>query len=265
MRKLLWLLLLAVPFSAGTSQAQLSPPNDAGVSMGHVHFVVQDAEAHKKFWVALGATPVKAGVLELMKFPGVVILVRKGEPTGGTVGSVVNHIAFNVPNTQEAMARWKAAGLKTEAGRSPQQGFVYTPDDLTRLEILENTSLQAPIAFHHIHLYVAAAAVPEAQAWYAKMFGAVPGKRGQNEAADLPGVNLTFSKSDAATAPTKGRMLDHIGFEVKGLEAFAKKAEAAGVKFDVPYTPRPDLGLSLAYVTDPWGTYIELTDGLSAF
>ncbi len=63
--------------------------------------------------------------------------------------------------------------------------------------------------------------------------------------------------------PTKGRGLDHIGFEIKDLEAFCKKAEASGVKFDMPYTKRPDLGISLAFLTDPWGTYIELNEGLN--
>ena len=56
--------------------------------------------------------------------------------------------------------------------------------------------------------------------------------------------------------------MDHIGFEVRDLEAFTKKLEAAGVKFDVPYRKIPSLGISLAFLTDPWGTYIELTEGL---
>ena len=81
------------------------------------------------------------------------------------------------------------------------------------------------------------------QSWYVKMFGAKAGKRGQFDAADIPGANLTFTKSDTATVPTKGRMLDHIGFEIVGLEAFCKKAEANGLKFDMPYTKRPDLGI----------------------
>jgi hypothetical protein len=34
------------------------------------------------------------------------------------------------------------------------------------------------------------------------------------------------------------------------------------VKFDVPHRKIPALGLSLAFLTDPWGTYIELTEGL---
>jgi catechol 2,3-dioxygenase-like lactoylglutathione lyase family enzyme len=56
-------------------------------------------------------------------------------------------------------------------------------------------------------------------------------------------------------------MLDHIGFEVAGLEAFVADLEAKGVQFDVPYRKTAD-GVGLAFLVDPWGTYIELTEGL---
>jgi catechol 2,3-dioxygenase-like lactoylglutathione lyase family enzyme len=267
MKKIPLILSLLTLLAVRVSGAQLPGPNDAGVSMGHVHLFVQDVEAAKKFWIAVGAAPIKFGANEAMKFPGALILLRKGEPAGGTVGSVINHIGFNVPNVQEALAKWKAAGLKAELGQNPGQCFLFTPDDLTRVEILENKSITVPIAFHHIHFYVpdsgGFSSVAEIQSWYAKTFGAKPGKRAQFEAADLPGVNLTFTKSDTPTVPTKGRMLDHIGFEIKDLETFCKKAEASGMKFDVPFTKRPELGISMAYITDPWGTYIELTDGLN--
>ena len=46
------------------------------------------------------------------------------------------------------------------------------------------------------------------------------------------------------------------------LEAFCKKLEASGVKFEIPYRKVPSLGLSIAFLTDPWGTRIELTEGL---
>jgi catechol 2,3-dioxygenase-like lactoylglutathione lyase family enzyme len=265
MKKLLSILSLAaaalVPM--GESRAQLAAPNETGVTMGHVHLVVQDVEAGKKFWLAMGATPTKLGANEVMKFPGVLILLRKGDPSGGSVGSVVNHIGFYVPNVQESVAKWKAAGLKTEPGQRAGQAYVTTPDDLVRIEILENTSLTVPIAFDHIHFWVTEPSVVEMQSWYAKMFGAVPFKRGQFAAANVPGVALLIAKSDTATVPTKGRGLDHIGFEIKDLEAFCKKAEANGVKFDTPFTKRPDLGISLAFLTDPWGTYIELNEGLN--
>ncbi|MDB6036551.1 MAG: Glyoxalase/bleomycin resistance protein/dioxygenase, partial [Verrucomicrobiales bacterium] len=57
--------------------------------------------------------------------------------------------------------------------------------------------------------------------------------------------------------------VDHIGFEVANLEAFCKKLEADGIKFDVPFRSMPQMGLSIAFFTDPWGVYIELTEGLA--
>jgi hypothetical protein len=86
--------------------------------------------------------------------------------------------------------------------------------------------------------------------------------RGSFQAADLPGVNLTYSPSPEAVAGTQGRSLDHIGFEVKGLEAFCKKLEGMGIKLERPYTQVAALGISIAFIRDPWGTYIELTEGL---
>jgi catechol 2,3-dioxygenase-like lactoylglutathione lyase family enzyme len=263
MKKLILGLIFSVLFPAGATWAQLAAPNEAGVTMGHVHLVVQDVDAAKKFWLAMGGTPAKLGANEAFKFPGVLILVRKGDPTGGSVGSIVNHIGFYVANIQQSLDKWKAAGLKTEPGQRAGQAYVTSPDGLVRIEILENTQQSAPIAFDHIHFWLAdAATLPQIQAWYAKTFGAKAAKRGQFGADFLPGVTLLFAKSDAATVPTKGRAVDHIGFEIKNLEAFCKKAEADGVKFDMPFTKRPDLGISLAFVTDPWGTYIELNEGL---
>ena len=60
------------------------------------------------------------------------------------------------------------------------------------------------------------------------------------------------------TVGTKGRILDHIGFDVNDLDAFLKKAAAAGVTPVVPATKNPTSGVSLAFIADPWGTYIEL-------
>jgi hypothetical protein len=101
-----------------------------------------------------------------------------------------------------------------------------------------------------------------AKAWYAETFGGVAGKRWRYDAVDLPGINMNFSGSPQALAPLKGRRLDHIGFEIANLEAFCKKLAASGVKLDVPYTKQPT-GIASAFLTDPWGTYIELTEGLS--
>jgi catechol 2,3-dioxygenase-like lactoylglutathione lyase family enzyme len=250
-------LSLAVLLPLAALWAAIPAPNSAGVSNGHLHLNVRDVAANTKFFAALGGTPLKdqPGVVE---FPDVVVRLRQQEPTGGSVGSVVNHVGFLVPNIQQSVGKWKAAGLRTEPGNRPEQAFVYTPDDL-KIEILEDKSLSVPIRNHHVHFYVSEAAIPEIQAWYAKTFGAKPGMRGQNKAADIPGVNLSFSKSDAPMVPTKGRVLDHIGFEVKHLEAFCKKLEANGMKLDRAYG-KTDTGVGIAFITDPWGTQIELNE-----
>jgi catechol 2,3-dioxygenase-like lactoylglutathione lyase family enzyme len=261
-RMILMLGLAGVLLLPGSAlRAQLASPNEMGVRMGHLHLNVRDMQANENLFETLGgiAAP-KLGDNVVIKFPVVLVLLRQMEPTAGSVGSVVNHVGFLVPNVAQSMAKWKAAGLKTEDGRNAQQGYVTTPDGL-RIEILEDATMKVPIAMHHVHLFVDQAEIPKMQAWYAKTFGAKPGKRGDFQADDLPGVNLTFAASPTATVPTKGRALDHIGFEIANLEAFCKKLEASGVKFDRPYVKNPN-GLGLAFITDPWGTYIELNEGL---
>ena len=95
------------------------------------------------------------------------------------------------------------------------------------------------------------------------MFRGVGGKRSNYDAVDLPGINVNFSGGRTST-PMKGRALAHIGLEVAGLEAFCKRLESLGVKFDAPYRKGAD-GMATASLTDPWGTSIELTEGLRRF
>jgi predicted enzyme related to lactoylglutathione lyase len=83
------------------------------------------------------------------------------------------------------------------------------------------------------------------------------------QSADLPAVNLSFSGSPKPTAPTKGRSLDHIGFDVTNIEALVAHLEANGIRIEAPVRTVPGTKVKIAFLTDPWGTYIELTEGLS--
>ena len=249
--------------AAGTAAAQRLPFNEAGVTMGHWHLNSQNVEANKKIFVALGGKAIKPGDFEIVNFPGVSVFLhqRAGTPppTGGTAGTVINHVGLLVPNVQEAFAKWQAAGVPIVMGKDrTDQAWITTVDGL-RVEILEDKSQSVPIKHHHVHFYVAEAVIPQMQAWYVKHFGAVAGTRGRFQAADLPGANLTFTKSDTPTVPTKGRVLDHIGFDVKNMDAFVKKLEDGGVKLDRPVDRRPD-GSALSFTSDPWGTSIELNE-----
>ena len=246
----------------GVLLAQLPPPNSTGAAMGHLHVIGKDMDAHKKFWVeAMGGTPIEKGKMGVYKFPDVIVLVSKGEPKMGSVGTTVNHLGFKVKDVTAAVARVKSAGFQVlSENPTTHQAMVLSPDDV-KIELSEDKSMTVPIAHHHIHFYNGS--VDDTKAWYVKMFGAMPGKRGNFEAADLPGVNLSFTKSDTPAAGTKGSAIDHIGFEIKGLEAFMKKLEADGVKINIPYRNVPSLGIAIAFITDPWGSYIELTEGLN--
>ena len=135
--------------------------------------------------------------------------------------------------------------------------------DGVKVELLENQSMNGSIVLHHVHF--ATPDVDAMKAWYADAFGAVPGMRGSFEAADLPGVNLTFSPSATPVKATRFKALDHIGFEVENLEEFAKQLQAKGIELDGEYRYADALELGVAFVTDPWGTRIELTEGLGKY
>jgi Glyoxalase/Bleomycin resistance protein/Dioxygenase superfamily len=81
----------------------------------------------------------------------------------------------------------------------------------------------------------------------------------------VPGTEITLAKTDTPQAPTKGRSVDHMGFEVKNIDAFVAKLQAAGIKTDAAIRSSANAsGLRIVYVTDPWGTEIEITEGLAA-
>jgi catechol 2,3-dioxygenase-like lactoylglutathione lyase family enzyme len=242
--------------------AQLPPGNDKGVAMGHIHLRVSDAEVHKKLWVdALGGKVVKAGTLEAYQFPGVQVMLARGKPSGGTEGCVVDHLGFTVKDLAEAKAKLTAGGAKVlSENPTAHQMFIEFPDAI-KVEFFENKAQSDPTVHHHIHFAVQQ--IDEQREWYAKTFGAVPGMSSGFKAADVPGVNLRWKPADAKLAGTKGRGVDHIGFEVTHLEEFCKKLQADGLKLDMQYRSVPQIGLSIAFLTDPWGVYIELTEGLA--
>lgn len=228
--------------------------------MGHLHLNTKDLAASRKFWIeTMGGTAApNIGTNEVVRFPEVLVLLKKADPTGNSMDSVIQHVGFKVKSLSDYRTRLKSAGFPVDDNANGKQMMTTAPDGL-RIELTEDATLTQPIVNHHIHFYTKD--VDETKAWYVNMFGAKPGMRARFQAADLPGVNLTFSQSPNGL-PTKGRVLDHIGFEVKDLEAFCKDLEAKGVKFDVPYRKIPAIGLSIAFFTDPFGTYIELTEGL---
>jgi catechol-2,3-dioxygenase len=258
MRKQIVLTGLVFLFTQLTALAQLTTPNDSGIAIGHIHLMSKDRDAMKKIFVeAFGAEVTKAGTLEMLRLPGVFIIINAMEPTAGSVGSTADHVGFSVKDLNQIKTKLAALNIHMDGP------FVGMPDGL-RLELLEEKAQTLPVVMHHIHLTTHNGEV--LRQWYVKTFGAAVGSRRNLPAALFNGNQVDFLPANAtspAPAPTKGRAIDHIGFEVKNLEIYVKKLQAAGVTIEIPYRDMPNLGLKLAFIVDPVGTRIELTEGLA--
>jgi catechol 2,3-dioxygenase-like lactoylglutathione lyase family enzyme len=277
------LLTLFVVAPAVPASAQLLAAKDGPIVYGHHHLNASSIEEQKKFWVdTLGGTTVKVGTspAEVIKFPNVLIFLRAQAPTGPTKGTTLNHIGLSVPNLRRVVDKIKANGFRMVTTEEAPAGVQVTDDigaasggdvsgiayalgpDGVKVELVERKAQTVPIMHHHIHFF--GPQNKEMQAWYGKVFGAKlrPGEVNGFVGADLAGGGLNFSTATSPVVGTSGRALDHIGFEVKNLEEFCKKLAEQGIKLDVPYRKVAALGIAIAFITDPWGTYIELTEGL---
>jgi catechol 2,3-dioxygenase-like lactoylglutathione lyase family enzyme len=264
------LFLALIIFSVLPARAQLVEPNQIGVRMGQIHLAVKDVDAQKHFWVSvMGGALVKNGSLELIQFPGVFIALSQADAAAPPAGSIVDHFGFVVKDMTGSLARWKEANVPIMPTGNPNEVYVVAPDGI-RLEVYGEPALPTPVAMNHIHFFPVD--IPAIKAWYVKAFGANPGRRPcvsciaqprMIETDDLPGVNLSFSPGKTPPAPTKGRSIDAIGFEVTNLTEFVKGLEARGIRIEGPIRTLPGTSIKAAFLTDPWGTSIELTEGLA--
>lgn len=270
--------LATVPTPRLSTQLNAKAP----VRVGHYHLNVTSLDEHRRFWVdTLGGTATTVGTVEAVKFGDVFLLLREQKPAGGTRGTTFDHIGLAVPNVPEFTKGVVAKGYRLTVGRevpgqaAPAQGesavygrFMYLlgPDDV-KVELVTNMASDAPpIAHHHVHFvnpqYV------EMGRWYMRALDATerPGTTDFFFGADLPGIGymLNFFRwgMKEPLVGTAGRVVDHVGFEVRGLEAFVKGLPSKDIKVTTPYRIDRALDIGTVTLTDPWGTAIELTEGL---
>ena len=247
--------------------AQLPAPNAAGASAGHHILRTTNVEASNKFWEAIGAEPTALANIQLKKIPGVLLIV--GGPRGnappmpipGNHGTTVEFLTFKVKDLKASLAKWKEAGI--EPMKEYKETTLLGPDDI-QVRVTEDKNLATAIASDGLIMNVANAA--EVSAWYAKWFGAKLSKNGQDTIGDIPGARMVFHETKEMIAPTRGHALGLLGFEVTNIEDFVKRYQEAGGKFDGAGTIARAQAANLAVIqlTDPWGTSIEVSQGLVA-
>jgi catechol 2,3-dioxygenase-like lactoylglutathione lyase family enzyme len=236
--------------------AQRGAPN---VTFGHIHINSADPDKAIAFWTdIIGASTWSRDSLNGVSTLGVLILIAHSAPSGPSAGSAIDHIGFKVPDLQPFLGKLAKTNYKSFQPAGDQL-MIDGPDGV-RVELAEDSSIYAPLQFDHIHFY--APRPSDVQAWYAKHFSARPGGDDQPNTSLIGGAALSVAHADSVS-PTAGRAIDHIAFEIRDLESFCKKLAADGIKFDSPYQVLPQLKYSAAFLTDPSGARIELTEGLA--
>lgn len=258
---------------------------EAPVIVGHYDLNVTNIDEHLRFWVdTLGGTVADFGDSDIavIEFPDIFIVLRESPPTGPTRGTTFDHIGFAVPDVPALTTEVVANGYELTVGREPAPGetaspptagnygrfsYLLGPDGVKVELVTSGEESPPPIVHHHVHFvnedFVAM------QQWYMRAFDATlrPGQTDFFIGADLPGVGymLNFFSwlPDEELVGTQGRAVDHIGFEVRDLEAFVQGLEAKGITLERPLRQADELGgIATAAIVDPWGTVIELTEGL---
>lgn len=277
-----WSLTLALGLAPGRVPLAQIDNDEAPVVIGHYHLNVSSVDEHLRFWVdTLGGESVRLGSegLHAVRFPGVFVIFTEQVPAGPTRGTTFDHIGFAVPDVPAVAARAVENGYARTVGREPGPGQEASPPtagdygqfeyligpDGVKVELVTAAEDEAPpIAHHHVH-FVNRDFV-EMQQWYIRTFNATPRDVLTDfyAGAELPGVGYSLNFFSWLPAEdlvgTAGRALDHVGFEVRNLEAFCAELERKGVELVEPYRIGRDIGR--ARIVDPWGTLIELTEGL---
>jgi catechol 2,3-dioxygenase-like lactoylglutathione lyase family enzyme len=253
------------------AHAQLAPLNDAGMTFGHIHLNVSDVERHKAFWVEhFGGEVVQRGSLTAIKWPSMLVLLTNRAPTGGSQGTVMDHLGFKVRDVAAVLAKWRAAGYEVQQEFTGAEGFpnayLMGPDSV-RIELQEDKTMTEDVVGYHVHWFTPE--YRETLDWYVNMFGQFGLERFQRGSiattANTPGMNLSFGTANGPREPSRGRSIDHIGFEFRDLDAAVRALEAKGLTLDSPVREVANLGLKIAFFTDPSGVYVELTQGLVDF
>lgn len=185
----------------------------------------------------------------------IAVIFFEREPTGGSVGTGVDHISFSQANVEETIANIVADG-GTQIGNiiefaGMQLGFVEDPWG-TKIEIIDDPALRGT---HHLHL--SSTNPQETLRWYEANLGG----RMETFGGALPGLHydtiwLFVSPAQGELDPTEGRAMDHLGWSFPNLELAAETLKANGVEFTME--PRDFRGIRISFIEGPDGVRIEL-------
>lgn len=246
------LLSLTLLAWAGAATAQ---------SDGHIHLSASSADEAVQWYARhFSGTPIKFNgnpnmPVNSVLFGSMEIVFFEREPTGGSVGTGLDHIGFSASNVDQI-----AAAIAADGGRKLGDTIVFNGMDIafvedpwgTKIELINDGELRG---FHHLHLSVPDPA--ETLGWFTVAFsGQITQFAGAVPAIKYGQIWLMASPSEGPVEPTEGRSLDHLGWNVPDMAAQEQYLNDRGVELSME--PIDYEGFKIAFLEGPNGIRLEL-------
>ena len=188
--------------------------------------------------------------------------------TGGSDGSVIEHLGFSVSDLDATLRSLAAINTKViEAAKNTpglyKSAMIESPWG-TRIQLVQDPEL---VGLHHVQLR---SPDPEAAfKWLLDKFGGERTKlKGQIDAVKYSGVpgfsTVYIVAAKGSSVPSQGRAIDHIGWRSTGTIA-ETKAMLEGKSVQLTSQPRPlelpnGPSINFFYVAGPDGARIEIVE-----
>lgn len=196
------------------------------------------------------------------------LMFLSGQSSGGSQGSVIEHIGFSVPDLDAKMREFAAMNTKVIEPVKDVPGLYKTAliesPWGTQIQLVQDSEL---LGLHHVQLR---SPDPEgAYAWLLDKFGGERIKiKGQVDSVRYAGVSgfstVYIVVARGASAPSQGRAIDHIGWRATAA-ILDTKAMLEGKKVQLTSQPRPlnlpnGPPINYFYVAGPDGARIEIVE-----
>ena len=239
----------------------------AAVPYDHIHLTATNAQEAVSWYVKhFGgeAGRFRRGDGDTVQYPidrvyydELSVIFFEREPTGGSVGTGVDHISFSMTNVAEITAAVVADG-GTQLGdlvefSGMQLSFIEDPWG-TKIELIDDSETRG---LHHIHL---SSSDPEGTlSWYQRNFGGeIVQWKGVLPAINYSDVWLLVARANDAIVPTQGTSMDHLGWAAENLNDLGEVFASNGVEFTME--PRPFRGIRISFVEGPDSVRIEVVE-----
>lgn len=233
--------------TAGAGAAQTLPYDHLHMAAAEPAKAVAWYQAH--LGGALGELPDRVVVDRVF----LIWLQRANSPKSDA--SVIDHIAFSVPDVAAKAAELQAAGATVLTPAHDAAGLFRTAvveDPFgVKVELVQDADRAG---LHHVHLRL-----PDPErglAWFAERFGGERARlKGRIDGLRYDGFWLLVEKADAPPGST-GRAIDHLGWRVRDITAAFAGHRSRGDK--IAGEPRPVRDLHVGFIEDPNGVRIEV-------